>query len=567
MKKFKLNHLVINVFLSLLLIQIVIAGGFGSFSMYMTQKQQAESVNYILRMYSRSLNGALSKIDNDLQDILGSRSMLQLLKDHSDLQRWHASYDLQELLNQKREATSEVDAYVITDSVYQGFIVSRSSNIKYKDLEYINSYLDVFAPKEINNTGWTSAYIGGKGYLWRGYNYGGVCIAALISESKVQQIMGYGQESENFIDFYLTDGDRQIICSTDPERQYGEKTKEEESQIRIHNQWYEREVYDGAYHIIASVLQPGLLGQPPLFFVIFGVLITSFAFVIWIIWFMNREIIGPVRVLADTSQKIRDGNLSIRPEFSCGNVEMTELKETYATMLDTIMDLKVKEYERVIQVKESELKYMHMQLKPHFFLNALSTINSMAYQNQNDDIHEFIQVFSKNIRYMFRVGLYTVRLEEEVINVKEYLEMQSMMYKECFYAYLDVPENLVNYPVPQMLLHTFVENIFKHVISMDNFTTILVQYSQEQYHGEEMLKIEINNSGKSFDFDIMRQINGNEAEVNEKNGIGLMHTKNILKLMYGQEDLLKIEAGDPDGTIVTVWIPQETRMEFKDKAI
>lgn len=102
---------------------------------------------------------------------------------------------------------------------------------------------------------------------------------------------------------------------------------------------------------------------------------------------------------------------------------------------------------------------------------------------------------------------------------------------------------------------------------MDNFTTILVQYSQEQYHGEEMLKIEINNSGKSFDFDIMRQINGNEAEVNEKNGIGLMHTKNILKLMYGQEDLLKIEAGDPDGTIVTVWIPQETRMEFKDKAI
>lgn len=46
---------------------------------------------------------------------------------------------------------------------------------------------------------------------------------------------------------------------------------------------------------------------------------------------------------------------------------MLELKDTYIMMLDTIMELKVQQYEKVIQVKDSELKYMHMQLKPHFF--------------------------------------------------------------------------------------------------------------------------------------------------------------------------------------------------------
>lgn len=567
MKKFRLNHLVINVFLLLLLIQVIIAGGFGSYSMYMTQMQQAESVNYILRMYSRSLDSALDKIDNDLQDILGSRSTLQLLRDHSNLQRWHASYDLKELLDQKRESTSEVDGYVITDGVYQGFIMSRNSNIKYKDLAYIDSYMEVFAQKEINNTGWTSAYIGGKGYLWRGYNYGGVCIAALITENKVQQIMGIDQDSENFMNFYVTNGNRKVIYSTDSERQYGETTKKEEGGIGSYDKWYEKEVYDGAYYIIASVQQPGFLGQSTFFFIILGVLMTSFVFMVWIIWFMNREIIEPVKVLEDTSQRIRDGDLSVRPEFSCGNMEMTDLKETYITMLDTIMDLKVKEYERVIQVKESELKYMHMQIKPHFFLNALSTINSMAYQNQNDDIHEFIQVFSKNIRYMFRVGLYTVRLKEETTNVEKYLEMQRMMYKDCFYSYLDVPEKLETYPIPQMLLHTFVENIFKHVISLDTFTTILVQCSLEIHHNEEMLKIGINNSGKSFDAEVMRQINEGETEITGKNGIGLIHTKKILNLMYGQNDLMKIEAGEPDGTVVTIWIPKETKMEFKDEEI
>ena len=43
-----------------------------------------------------------------------------------------------------------------------------------------------------------------------------------------------------------------------------------------------------------------------------------------------------------------------------------------------------------------------------------------------------------------------------------------------------------------------------------------------------------------------------------------MNTKEILKIMYGREELLKIENAEPDGTVVTVWIPKETKMEFKE---
>lgn len=169
----------------------------------------------------------------------------------------------------------------------------------------------------------------------------------------------------------------------------------------------------------------------------------------------------------------------LRPQYVCRNKEMSELRDAYVMMLDTITELKIQEYKRIIQVKDSELKYLHMQLKPHFFLNALSTINSMAYQSEKEDIHQFIRAFSRTIRYMFRVGLHTVSLEEEVKSLEEYLEMQRFLYKENFYYYFNIPEETKNYRIPQMILHTFIENIFKHVMDINSFVTIFMRCSFE----------------------------------------------------------------------------------------
>ena len=255
--------------------------------------------------------------------------------------------------------------------------------------------------------------------------------------------------------------------------------------------------------------------------------------------------------------------MTSRPVYFCKNREMAGLRETYITMLDKLMELKLQEYENVIRIKESELKYMHMQLKPHFFLNALSTINSMAYRNENQEIHEFIQVFSRNIRYMFKVGLHTVKLKEEIANVEEYLRMQRLLYRDTFYSYFEVPDDLEEWDVPQMLLHTFIENIFKHAVSMDTFTTIFLQCQVEEFEEVKVLKIEIQNSGKHFNREILERINENKGQAEDgKRGIGLIHTKEILSIMYQREDLLFLENEEPDGVKVTLRIPEEVQMNW-----
>lgn len=541
----------------LLTIQMIVVGGFGSFSTSMVRRQQQESLDYILRSYQINLNDALNNVEGDLQDILSRRSDLRMLTSESALQRWKASYNLNALLNESHTLTTVADGYMIVDSVNGNFLISRSSNITYSDLGLIQNYLMNMAESETKSSGWIHAQIGETVYLLKYYNYGRVCIVALISEKKIHQILANGYDTQKLIEFYVTDYEHRVLCSSDSEYAYGEEIELVDTSML----WGEQKVMNGEYYVVGRIERAIFFGQSPYFFIILSLLVVSMMFTALLIYFMNREIIRPINVLSETSKKIRGGDMSIRPQYICRNREMNELKSTYASMLDNIMELRRKEYEQVIQVRDSELKYMHMQLKPHFFLNALSTINSMAYQNRIEDIHEFIQVFSKNIRYMFKVGLHTVSLEEEVENVEDYLDMQRLLYGERFYSYFEIAKETKNYRIPQMILHTFMENIFKHVIDMNSFTSIFMRCSLGEHNQQRMLKIEIQNSGRYFSEEILSRINDNKEPENEGMGIGLTHTKTILSIMYGQDNLLHLENEEPDGTKVTIWIPEEVRNE------
>ena len=552
-----LNKMLSLILLCLLVIQSVVVWEFGSFGTMMVRQQEEESVDYILKTYRTNLNKALNKIESDLQDILSNQITLQMLKNRSDLRRWRASHNLTSLLDEKRVTTQDVDGYLISDTAYNTFLMARNKNIEYSDLDDIESFFKQIDRGEIISSGWTAAEINQKGYLLKYYNYGEVLIGAIVSQEKIQQILSYGQDTDTVIEFFVTNQEKEIICSSNPTWQYGQKIEENGTSVLR-----EQRILDGEYFVMGSIQHVGMGAQTPYFFIILFFLILVAVLLLFLRFFMNREVIGPVKVLSDTSKKIQQGNLMVRPSYECRNQEMLELKETYAMMLNTIIDLKVQHYEKMIQVKDSELKYMHMQLKPHFFLNALSTINSMAYQNKNEEIHDFIQVFSENIRYMFRTGLHTVPLKEEIAHVDKYLDMQKLLYANSFYAYYEMPEQLEKYPVPQMLLHTFVENIFKHVIDINSFTTIFIVCSLEEHNQENMLKIEVQNTGKCFEEEVLRRINGIEEDEDNGGGIGLMHTKEILSIMYGQNSLIWLENEEPEGSKVTVWIPEKVERDF-----
>ena len=86
---------------------------------------------------------------------------------------------------------------------YDGFLVSRSENIGYSDLTFIDDFFKDASDRGNKNSGWISAQLNGKGYLMKYYVYGDICISALLSEDPV---------SYTHLDVYKR---QLIICGSD----------------------------------------------------------------------------------------------------------------------------------------------------------------------------------------------------------------------------------------------------------------------------------------------------------------------------------------------------------------
>ena len=114
--------------------------------------------------------------------------------------------------------------------------------------------------------------------------------------------------------------------------------------------------------------------------------------------------------------KIKGGDLKwrMRSSQNMPSLEFSTLSDTFNSMMDQIMELRVQSYEKQIALSDAEQKYIRLQIRPHFFLNAMTTILSLSNQGRVQDVEKYINALSKNIRYMFKAGLHTVAIRDEI---------------------------------------------------------------------------------------------------------------------------------------------------------
>lgn len=567
MKKRKIRRTMGVFFTTFLLLQIILLFLYKAFIVDIAKKNEENLVENTLQIYHNTMEGVLERLDDNLDLLLGYRLLLTQLNGENNLEKVKEQYKMLQILKERCKDTKEADAYAVVNCKDNSILIQRNGNITYDTIKDIKKYLQKRNTFDKTPTsGWTSTVMGAQVYLVKYYNYGANTIAVLISEKRLDSLLNYNDMSIKEAAFYLTDKKGEILCASGKDWAYGEEIENLQKQdpsISI----YQGSVLEDAYQMYYSVKSSEYAAYSTSGIVIFGFLVLSLLFFGTIVWYMQKEIFRPIADLFWVSRKIHSGDFRARAEYNTNSYEMEEVKQVYNDMVQTILEMRVQKYEQELRMKDVQLKYIHMQLKPHYFLNVLSTINSMVYQHEEENVHTFIQAFSQNIRYMFRTGLHTVPLQDEIKNAEGYLEMQRLMYRDCFYVYMDVPEELQQYPVPQMILHTFLENIFKHVISIDSFTTVLIQ-ALWSFSGKEVyLKLELYISQGQFSQEILDFVNKDMEITEKKDGseIGIKNVKEVLKMMYEQDHLLYLENLEPEGTKITIWIPKTLKCTDEEK--
>ncbi|WP_419871954.1 histidine kinase [Candidatus Pristimantibacillus sp. PTI5] len=105
------------------------------------------------------------------------------------------------------------------------------------------------------------------------------------------------------------------------------------------------------------------------------------------------------------------------------SLELEYANKLFNNLLEQIKIFKIDSYEHELEKQRIQLDYMKLQIKPHFFLNCLTNIYSMAQMQMFEDIQSMAISTSNYFRYSFQNGQDFVRLDDELDHVRIYLEI------------------------------------------------------------------------------------------------------------------------------------------------
>lgn len=519
-----------------------------------------------LRIYGTELSTRLNKADNLLKNLIYDNTDLNLLQSDKESDRYYASINLYKAMNELMMNDESSDVLIVAESEHDIFLNAEAVRlaVSLQKKNEIRDFAIAAADQDESKAGWNITSIAGEPYVYKLYVWNHRAVGTFISARNfLRAITEYDDQATTLILCDNKGAAWAYIGSTLDDWQAGQDIDQIQMSWTTQKQYsvVGEEIYLNAYFRQDSILGQVRAGMVT----ILGVLLLTLAVGLGFVAFMKKDIVQPMRQMIGSMEEMQQGNYQLRISEDYHNQEFILFKQTFNQLMDEIVNLKIEQYEKQIVLSEAELRNVRLQLRPHFFLNALTTISSLSMQSKNPEIKAYIDALSKNVRYMFKSGLHTVPLKDEIRHVENYFEMQDLKYPGFVFHYIEMPEAVEAWLIPQMIIHTVIENAYKYAVSQDKLLTILIKIGKAFSVGEEMLSIEIEDDGVGYPLDYLEKMQSKDNDVAEGgHRVGLLSIRKMLEIMYDRNDLFYISNIEPHGCLSRFLIPRETVNEVRE---
>lgn len=207
---------------------------------------------------------------------------------------------------------------------------------------------------------------------------------------------------------------------------------------------------------------------------------------------------------------------------------------------------------------QSEIKAIKSQMNPHFFYNALNSIQGFIFSDEKEKASESIGIFSELSRTILEHSRHTeVSVQDEIELLTAYLKLECMRLPKITYQ-IDVDENVDSYAIylPPLILQPIAENAVKHGLANKTGNGhIHIRFGKQN----DYLNISITDDG------IGRKASGKLNKLINRKGSSFSTDANLTRIELLNENLdRKIlietidkenEAGLASGTLVNISIP------------
>ena len=289
-----------------------------------------------------------------------------------------------------------------------------------------------------------------------------------------------------------------------------------------------------------------------------------------IITLISKSFSGRIKLMELYFEKVKQEEFELI-EGNVGEDEIGELIKSYNVMI-----LKIKELIEVVfkksaekqaselSRKDAELKALQSQVNPHFMFNTLESIRMRSLLKEENETADVIEALSQILRKSLSWNNDYIYIEEEIIFVQQYANIQKYRFGDKISFSFYVMEGCKKIKVPKLSILTFVENACIHGIEgISKSGVISVAITKD----EENMFIEISDSGCGIPekkLQILREIlkEPNMNKLSECKSTGMLNALIRMNLYCGSSLIFDIDSEVGQGTDIIIQIPLE-RIEIE----
>ncbi|MEL6535701.1 MAG: histidine kinase [Bacteroidota bacterium] len=182
------------------------------------------------------------------------------------------------------------------------------------------------------------------------------------------------------------------------------------------------------------------------------------------------------------------------------------------------------------ELKESELRFLKMQINPHFLFNSLNNIYALSVTN-SDKTQEGIHTLSLMLRYvLYDCEQPKIPISKEVEYIRHFIDLYKLKSSEEYNIEFVETVASTTIMIAPMLLVPFIENAFKH--------------SGIEKRGESFVSIRLQAKANKVELFVKNSLPSQPLNTDPHRGIGLQNVKKRLALLYPDKHQLEIEKSD-----------------------
>ncbi|MDR3594910.1 histidine kinase [Clostridium sp.] len=273
-----------------------------------------------------------------------------------------------------------------------------------------------------------------------------------------------------------------------------------------------------------------------------------------VVYYATKTILKRLYKIISAVKQVRTGDLMPSIEVY-GNDEVGVLAYNFRQMMKTIDTLIKESVNKEIITKEAELKALKTQIDAHFLYNTLENIRMMALVEENYMVSDCLASLGDMMRYNMKWNNEFVSLSEEISHIKNYISLMTLRYDFEIILKIDIDAEFLNGEILKLTIQPLVENAVKHgisekLMSENGIVSISVEID------ETYLYLNVKDDGKGMDIskvhELQNHINGN---VDKRYGLGLKNVSDRIKLFYGKQYGITIEAKEGCYTQITLKLP------------